>query len=131
MAKRMQSNFKIYVKKFSGATLSCMEDYLKPSLRNPPDHFFSYVGTNGLSSEKSSMKIVKSIINLACLLKKQIYGVRVSTIILRTDDKKLIEKRMEVNLHLKELSKENLIGNSRKMKLHHLSKGKLHLTKYV
>ena len=81
MAKRMQSNFKIYVKNFSGATLSCMEDYMKPSLRNSPDHFFSYVGTNGLSSEKSSMKIVESIINLACLLKKQIYSVRVSTII--------------------------------------------------
>ena len=30
----------------------------------------------------------------------------VSTIILRTDDKKLNEKRMEVNLHLKELSKK-------------------------
>ena len=40
---------------------------------------------------------------------------------------------MEVNFHLKELSKENnifLIDNSRKIKGHHLSKGKLHLTKY-
>ena len=104
---------------------------MKPSLRNSPDHFFSYVETNGLSSEKFSMKIVESIINLACLLKKQICSVRVSTIILRTDDKKLFENRMEVDLHLKELSKENLIGNSRKMKVHHLNKDKLHLTKYV
>ena len=106
MAKRMQSNFKIYLKTFSKATLSCMEDCMRPSLRNPPDHFILYVGTNGLSSEKSSMEIAKSIINLACRLKKQIYGVNVSTIILRTDDKKLNEKGMEVNLHLKELSKE-------------------------
>ena len=40
---------------------------------------------------------------------------------------------MEVNFHLKELSKENnifLIDNSRKIKGHHLNKGKLHLTKY-
>ena len=53
-----------------------------------------------------SILIAKSIINLACRLKKQIYGVNVSKIILRTDDKKLNEKGMEVNLHLKELSKE-------------------------
>ena len=39
---------------------------------------------------------------------------------------------MEVNLHLKELSKEKnifLIDNSRKIKAKHLNKGKLHLTK--
>ena len=40
---------------------------------------------------------------------------------------------MEVNLRLKELSKEKnifLIDNSRKIKAQHLDKGKLHLTKY-
>ena len=40
---------------------------------------------------------------------------------------------MEVNLHLKELSKENnisLIDSSRKIKAQHLNKGKLILTKY-
>ena len=52
MAKKIQSNCKIYVKTFSGATVSCMEDYMKPSLRNPPDHFILHVGTNVLSSEK-------------------------------------------------------------------------------
>ena len=39
MAKRIQSNCKIYVKTFSRATVSCMEGNLKPSLRNSPDHF--------------------------------------------------------------------------------------------
>ena len=39
----------------------------------------------------------------------QVYGVSVSTIILRTDDKKFNETVMEVNLHLKELSKESNI----------------------
>ena len=41
---------------------------------------------------------------------------------------------MEVNLHLKELSKEKsifLIDNSRKIKAQHLNKGKLCLTKYI
>ena len=40
---------------------------------------------------------------------------------------------MEVNLHLKELSKEKnifLIDNPRKIKAQHLNKGKSHLTKY-
>ena len=79
------------------------------------------------------MKISESKINLACRLKKEIHGVSVSTIILGTDDKKSKEKGMEVNLHLKELSKEKnifLIDNSRKIKAQHLNKGKLHLTKY-
>ena len=61
------------------------------------------------------------------------YDVSVSTIILRTDDKKMKEKGMEVNFHLKELIKEKsifLIDNSRKIKPQYLNKGKLHLTKY-
>ena len=120
------------MKTFSGATVSCVEDYMKPSLRNPPDHFILHVGTNDLSSEKCSMKIAESIINLSCRLKNKIHDVSVSTIILRTDDKKLNEKEMEVNLHLKELSKErniSLTDSSRKIKAQHLNKDKLHLIK--
>ena len=40
------------VKTYSGETVSCMEDCMKPSLRNPPDHFILQAGTNDLSSEK-------------------------------------------------------------------------------
>ena len=54
MTKRIQSDCKIYVKSFSGATVSCMEDYMKPSIRNSPEHFILHVGTNDLYSEKSS-----------------------------------------------------------------------------
>ena len=75
----------------------------------------------------------QSIINLACQLKNGIHDVSVSIIILRTDDKKLNESWMAVNLHLKDLSKEKnifLIGNSKKIKAQHLNKGKLHSTKY-
>ena len=53
------------------------------------------------------------------------YDVSFSTIILRTDDKKLNKKGMEVNLHLKELSKEKdrfLNDNSRKIKFNILTK---------
>ena len=133
MAKKTQSNCKIYVKTFSGATVSCMKDYMKPSLRNPSDHFILHVGTNDLSYQKYSMEIAESIINLACTLKNEIHDVSVSTIILRNDDKKLNEKGMEVNLHSKKLSKEknvSLIDSSKKIKAQHLNKGQLHLTKY-
>ena len=87
MAKKIQSNYKIYVKKFSEATVSCVEDYMKPSLKNSPDHFILHVGTNDLSSEKFSMEIAESVINLACRLKNEINDVSVSTVILRTETK--------------------------------------------
>ena len=77
MAKRIQSNCKIHVKTFSRATVSGMEDYIKLSLRNPPDHFILHVGTNTLYSEKSSMEIAISIINLACRLKNEIHEVTI------------------------------------------------------
>ena len=103
MAKKIQTNCKVFIKTFSGATVSCMEDYMKPSLRNPPDHFFLHIGTNDLSSDKSPHEIVESIINLACQLKNEKHDVSVSTIILRTDDKILNEIGIEVNSYLKEL----------------------------
>ena len=133
MAKEIQSSCKIYVKTFSGATVSCIEDYMKPPLKNPKYNFILHVGMNDLSSEKCSMEIAKSIINLACRLKNEVHDVSISTIILRTDDKKLNAKGIKVNLHLKELNKENnisLTDSSRKIKAQYLNKGKLHLTKY-
>ena len=106
MAKKIQTNCKVFIKTFSGATVSSMEDYMKPPLRNPPDHFILHVGTNDLSSDKSPHEIAESIINLACQLKNEKHDVSVSTIILRTDDKILNEKGIEVNSYLKELCKK-------------------------
>ena len=88
---------------FSGATVPCMEDYMKPSLRNPPDQLIFHVGRNNLSFKKFSKDIVVSIINLSSRLKNKMHDVSVSTIILITDDKKLNEKAMEENRHLEEL----------------------------
>ena len=59
MAKRIQSNCKICVKRFSGTTVSCMEDYMKPSLRNSSDHFILHVGTNNVSSKNLLWKSPK------------------------------------------------------------------------
>ena len=64
--QRIQSYCKTYVKTFSGATVSCMEDYMKPSSKDSPDHFILHVGTNDLSSQKCSVETAESIINMAC-----------------------------------------------------------------
>ena len=125
MAKKLEANCKVFVKTFSGTTVSCMEDYMKPSLRNPPDHFILHVGTNDLGSDKSPTEIGESIINLACQLKNEKHDVSVSTIIIRADDKKLNDKGIQVNLHLKELCKEKnifLIDHAKKIKVQHLKK---------
>ena len=58
------------------------------------------------------------------------HDVSISNILIRADDKKLKEKRCEVNSFLEKLCKENsyyLIGHSTKIKRNHLNKGKLHL----
>ena len=82
---------------------------MEQSLRNLRYHFILHVETNDLSSENSSMEITQSIINLASQLRNKMNDVSISTIILRTDNKKLNENGMEVNLKLKELRKEKNI----------------------
>ena len=44
MSKRINSKCKIFVKTFSGATTTCMEEYTKPSLRMSPNHFILHTG---------------------------------------------------------------------------------------
>ena len=56
----------------------------------------------------------------------------VSNIILRTDNKKVNQKRLEVNTHLKYMCNDKfiyLIGNTNKINAQLLNKGKLHLNK--
>ena len=107
MSKKLNANCKVFVKTFSGAKTTCMHDYVKPSVRNSPDHFILHVGTNDLSSDKSPEEIARSIIDLATSIKNN------SNIIIRVEDKKLEEKRCEVNSFLGKLSKEkNLYLNS-------------------
>ena len=64
---------------------------MKPSLKNPLDHFILHIAMNDLSSEKSSVEIAESI-NMACRLKSKMHGLSVSTIILITNDKKNKQK---------------------------------------
>ena len=130
MSKKLNANCKEFVKTFSGATTTCINDYVKPSVRSSPDHFILHVGTNDLSSDKSSEEIARSITDLAILIKNENPNVSISNIIIRADDKKLEEKRCEVNSFLRKSCKGKnyyLIDYSRRIKRNHLNKGKLHL----
>ena len=130
MSKKLNANCKVFVKTFSGAKRTCMHDYVKPSVRNSLDHFILHVGTNDLSSDKSPEEIARSITDLATSIKNEKHDVSISNIIIRADDKKLEEKRCEVNSFLGKLCKEKnfyLIDHSTRIKRNHLNKGKLHL----
>ena len=84
------------------------------------------VGTNDLSSDKSPEKIASSITDLATSIKNKKHDVS----IIRADDKKLEEKRCEVNSFLGKLCKEKnfyVLLRSARIKRNHLTKGKFYL----
>ena len=128
ISKRLQSDCKVYVKQFSGPRTKCMKDYMKPSLRENPDHFILHVGTNDLDTERSPELIAKSIVGLDTTLKGNSRDVSISNIIVRTDNSNLNEKGCEVNAHLTEICKERkfkLINHSKKIIPNRLNRGKL------
>ena len=111
-----------------------MKNYLKPSLRQNPNHFVLHVGTNDLISEKSSKAIAKEIMNIAVSLKSEALKVSVSNIIVRTDNQQLNFKTIEVNSHIPGFCKEmnfSLIDNSKRMKAQYLNNSRIHLNKKV
>ena len=129
ISKKLQ-NANVYVKHFSGAKVRCMKVYLKPSLRENPDHFVLHVGTNDLDSDRSPDLIAKSIVDVASSLKTNKHDVTISNIITRND--RFMAKANEVNKCLTELSFERnflLIDHSKTLKPQHLNGNKLHLNR--
>ena len=59
----------MHVKNFPSASVKCMQDNVKPSLRENPHHLIIHVGTNGISTNKRPEQIAKSIVELALPLK--------------------------------------------------------------
>ena len=128
-SKKLQ-NANVYVRHFSGAKIRCMKDYLKPPLRQNPDHFVLHVGTNDLESDRSPDLIAKSIVDVAPSLKSDNHDVTISNIITRND--RFMAEANEVNKCLTELCfKRNflLIGHSKTLKSQHLNGRKLHLNR--
>ena len=62
-------DYKAYVKRFSGAKIKCMKDYVQQTVSPNPDHIVIHVGTNDLSSKKESTEISTAIVGLALKLK--------------------------------------------------------------
>ena len=93
MSKKLNANCKVFAKSFSGAKTTYMNDYVKPSVRSSSDHFILHLGTNDLSSDKSSEGIARSIIDLATSIKNKKHDVSISNVTIRADNKKLEEKR--------------------------------------
>ena len=77
-------NCKVYVNSFSGAKVMCMENYVKPTLREMPTHIILHVGTNGEKTKKAPEQKTENIANLAIKLKRN-SDVSISSITARND----------------------------------------------
>ena len=124
MSKKVKSDYNIFVKHFLGATTSCMEVYMKLSLRKDPTHVILHVATNELILERTSQDISTSIVNLVFSVNGKDFDTSMSNIILRPNNK--------VNTYLKDMYKEKniyMIDNTKKIKLQHINKGRRHLNK--
>ena len=127
---RKLQNANAYVRHFLGAKVHCMKDYLKPSLRENPDHFVLHVGTNDLDSDRSPDLIAKSIVDVASSLKTDKHDVTISNIITRNDH--FMAKTNEGNKFLTEFCFERnylSIDHSKTLKSQHLNGSKLHLNR--
>ena len=120
----------VYVRQFSGAKTKCMNDYVKPCIReNDPDHIIFHVGTNDIPSTKTPECIAQSISDLAKSVLSENCNVSVSNIIPRNDQWN--NKVRKVNDCLARLCKNeniSLIDHSRSIDPRkHLNSVKLHL----
>ena len=55
---RKVENCKVYVKSFSGAKVICMDDYVKPTLRETLTHIILLVRANDLLTKKAPEQIL-------------------------------------------------------------------------
>ena len=77
-----------------------MNDYIKPALREDPNHIILHIGTNDITkASKSEESIAEEILELALKLKSEAHEVSLSNVILRRD--KWSAKVLKVNKHLK------------------------------
>ena len=123
-------NCKVFVRPCHGATIRCLEDHVKPVLRENPDEIIFHIGTNDLPSGKGNKDIAEAIINLAMSVKTQSRGVSISGITVRKD--KHQNKVQEINDQLRDLCQANninFIDHSKSIKPQHLNKSRLHLTR--
>ena len=118
------------MRSFSGAKISCMRDYVKPTLYDKsPDHIILHAGTNDLRTENTASQIAKATIDLATSLINDDNTVTVSGIVPRLDD--LNNKANEMNRRLVLMCKErniSFLSHDESIDPNkHLNESKLHL----
>ena len=105
ITKKLDNKQNVYVRHFSGSKVSCMKDYVKPSIReNNPDHIIFHVGKIDVPSEKTAQIIAQSIVDLAKSVANDNLQVTVSSIAPRNDH--WSKKVHEVNKFLLNLCKD-------------------------
>ena len=98
---RKLKNCRVKIMSFSGATVQCVNDYVKPSLCDKPTHLILHVRSNDLNCSKTAESIATSIVEQVITIKDDRHDVSVSNIVIRKDHLK--KKAEEVNSCLKEL----------------------------
>ena len=105
ITKKLGNKQKVYVRHFSGSKVSCMKDYVKPSIReNNPDYIIFHADTNDVPSEKTPQVIAQSIVDLAKSVANDYLQVTVSSTVPRNDQ--WSKKVYEVNKVLLNLPKD-------------------------
>ena len=107
-----------------------MQDYVRLTIRENPDHILLHVGTYDLKINIPPEKVAESIIGLASSLKSNSCSVAISNITVRND--RYRKKVVQVNRHLKTLCIERnfeLITHDNITTEKHLNGSKLHLNK--
>ena len=127
---KLLDNCKVYVKDFLGARVRCMQDYVRPTIRENLGHIILHVGTNDLTTNIPTEKVAQSIIDLASSSKSNLCSVAISNITVRND--RYRKKVAQVNRHLKTLCIERnfeLVSHENIITEKHLNGTKLHLNK--
>ena len=66
ITNKLENKHKVYIRQFAGSKVICMNDYVKPCIReNNPDHIIFHVGTNGILTSKDPLAIAQSLVELA------------------------------------------------------------------
>ena len=127
LSDKIDKKEKVIVKSFSGATIKCMRDHIKPSISQKPDHVIIHAGTNDLPSNKSEEEIASSIIDLAQIVKHS--TVAISALVFRDD--KWCQKAKNVNKVLLRMCQLRNIAflSHENINKAHLNRSKLHLNK--
>ena len=104
LTRNIKHEYLVKVRPFNAAKVRCLYDHSKPTMRDfDPEVIILHVGTNDLTSSKTSSEIAKSIIDLACSLKTNTNKIVISLIVPRRDDTLLGNKASEVNDRLKHM----------------------------